>query len=973
MIDRREFLRLMGASLALAGTSCNVSPPVEEIVPYVREPLDIVPGEPLFYSTVTTLGGYALGILVESHLGRPTKIEGNPLHPSSLGATDVFAQASVLSLYDPDRSKDVLRNGQISTWETFSSDIRKIIAAQRQNGGAGLHLLTETITSPTLAFQIGELQKTFPGAVWHQFEPIDRSNERKGAISAFGTDVETVYRFDKADVIVSLDADFLLGRPGSVRYARDFIQRRRIRQGETGLSRLYVLQTTPTITGAAADHCIAMLPAEIGSFAQELISMSSPDARRSAIIEDLAAHRGSSLVIAGRSQPPAVHAIAHAVNSALGNVGQTVYYTETVAANSVDSTESLSALVNDLDAGRVETLLVLGGNPVYNAPADLHFAESLRKAGWAAHLSLYNAETSAHCEWHLPATHELEMWSDARSFDGTASIIQPLIEPLFNGRSPHELLAMFSDSPQAAGYDVVRRFWRTHGIGTVQKTVPAGPVPRTEANVGSANANSSSAEDNIADRANSFEASWKQALRDGYIRDTAFSPKNVSASAGPFELTGSRPTGDQRSFVLIFRADPSVYDGRFANNGWLQEMPKPLTKLTWDNAALMSPATAERLGIENDIANTGGSHGQVIADVVELNLNGVTLRAPAFILPDHADNSITVSLGYGRDRAGQLGNGTGFNAYALRNSNAMWSAAGLNVAKTTERFSLACTQNHTNMEGRDLVRIATLAEYEQDQNFAKRDADDPEKQISLYPGWEYNGHAWGMAVDTASCIGCNACVAACQAENNIPVVGKTEVMRAREMHWIRIDHYYENGATLLQPVMCQHCENAPCELVCPVEATTHSSEGLNEMTYNRCVGTRYCSNNCPYKVRRFNFFGFADYETPLVQLQRNPQVTVRSRGVMEKCTYCVQRIQNAKIKAEVEGRELRDGEIVTACQQACPTEAIVFGDINDPDSRVTRLKREATNYGLLAELNTRPRTTYLATVRDRNEKMMEKE
>ncbi|MGI8469295.1 MAG: 4Fe-4S dicluster domain-containing protein [Pyrinomonadaceae bacterium] len=987
-INRREFLRLMGASLALAGLAgCNARPPVEQIVPYVRQPEEIVLGEPLFYATAATLGGYALGILAESHEGRPTKIEGNPLHPASLGATDIFAQASVLSLYDPDRAKDVLHFGQIATWESFLNDLRKNLANQRQKQGAGLRILTETIASPTFAFQIQDLLKDFPNAIWHQYEPINRDNEFEGAKMAFGADAETVYQFDKADVILSLDADFLFDSPARVRYARDFSKRQSARGGNLNFNRLYVVESSPTITGAAADNRLSIKSTEIENFARVLagkfgigqtIENIENGSWIDALVKDLNAHHGSSIVVAGRSQPPVVHALAHALNNALGNVGKTVFYTEPVAANSVNQLESLREIVGDIDAGRVEMLIIIGGNPAYNSPADFHFSESLQKVAWRVALSLYNDETSALCNWNIPAAHELETWSDTRAFDGTASIIQPLIAPLFNGKSAHEFLAAFTDSPDVSSYDIVRGFWL--------KSEPPAPTDGSTAakhnSLSTENppANAGGSDKNLPANAGGSDKNWRQALRDGFIANTAFAGKSVNLKTDwlnrnpqlnnpPANAGGSDK--NPQSIELVFKADPTIYDGRFANNGWLQELPKPLTKLTWDNAALMSAATAKKFGLNEDIANTGGSHGQITVDVVELNFNGKSVRAPVFIVPQHADDSVTVQLGYGRNRAGQIGNGAGFDAYILRNSQTMWFGENLEITKTGEQFSLACTQFHADMEGRELIRAATLAEYKQNPNFAKREADDPQKQISLYPGWKYEGHAWGMAVDTGSCIGCNACVVACQAENNIPIVGKPEVLRAREMHWIRVDRYYENDATLLQPVMCQHCENAPCELVCPVEATTHSAEGLNEMTYNRCVGTRYCSNNCPYKVRRFNFFQYSNFDTPLVQLQRNPEVTVRSRGVMEKCTYCVQRIQHAKIDAETEGREVKDGEIVTACQQVCPTEAIVFGDINDPNSKVSKLKNEATNYGLLAELNTRPRTSYLATVRNPNEEMSE--
>ncbi len=1019
LLNRRDFLRLMGASIALAGlSSCNLRQPVEQIIPYVSQPENLTPAVPLFYATAMTHGGYALGLLVESHEFRPTKVEGNPLHPASLGASDVFAQASVLSLYDPDRSKDVLQNGRITTYEDFLVDLRQNLAKQKSKNGAGLRILTENITSPTLAFQINNLLKDFPNTVWHQYEPVNRDNEREGSILAFGEPLETIYKFDQADVILSLDADFFLESPGRVRYARDFSKKRRVRKGEsTQMNRLYSVECSPTITGSFADHRLALKASEIENFTRNLVGVlsnnsNSPlDAKTqkfiNALAKDLTENQGKSIVTAGTNQPPSVHAAAHALNEQLGNVGKTVFYTEAVQANSVNNLESLRPLVADMNGGKVEMLAIVGGNPVYNSPSDFQFAESLNKVAWKTHLSLYEDETSARCNWHIPSTHELETWSDARAFDGTVSIIQPLIAPLYNGKSAHEFLAAFTDNYSVSSYEIVQNFWKNPSGNQSNASGKNQNSENTNSNVNqqnggnpnsaNSNVNSQSSENQNTNSAqniqtntnqaannsnqmppkggtqNAFEQNWQQFLRNGIVANTAFQPKQVTAKA---DFTNQRPkTEDQRpnSIEINFRPDPSIYDGRYSNNGWLQELPKPLTKLTWDNAVLMNANLAKKLDLNQEVAGTGGSHGQTIADVVELKFNGETLKAPAFIIEGHADDAVTIYLGYGRTNAGEVGNGAGFNAYALRNSGAMWFGENLEIAKTGETFSLACTQAHHSMEGREIVRHAKLSEYEKNPKFAKREADDPAKQISLYPGWEYNGHAWGISIDTSICNGCNACVAACQAENNIPVVGKEEVLRAREMHWIRVDTYYENDGediqTLHQPVICQHCENAPCEYVCPPGATTHSTEGLNEMTYNRCIGTRYCSNNCPYKVRRFNFFGYSDYETPVVQLQRNPEVTIRSRGVMEKCTYCVQRIQSAKINAETEGRELGDGEILTACQQACPTQAIIFGDKNDKNSQVAKLKAEPTDYGLLADLNTRPRTTYLATITNPNEEI----
>jgi molybdopterin-containing oxidoreductase family iron-sulfur binding subunit len=571
-----------------------------------------------------------------------------------------------------------------------------------------------------------------------------------------------------------------------------------------------------------------------------------------------------------------------------------------------------------MQAGAVETLLVLGGNPVYTTPADVPFAEALNRVAFRAHLSLYEDETSALCHWHVPEAHYLEGWSDGRAYDGTVSIQQPLIAPLYNGRTAHEILAALLGEPRPS-YDIVREHWRQQR--------PAGD----------------------------FDAFWRQALHDGVMADSAL-PAKVPSLKGA--LPGAGPAAGPAEFELVFRADPAAWDGRFANNGWLQELPKPLTKLTWDNAALISPAAAERLGVKNE-------------DVVELAYHSRRVKAPVWVLPGQADGAVTLHLGYGRSRAGRAGTGIGANAYALRTAAAPWGGGGLAVKKTGERYRLATTQGHHSMEGRNLVRMATLAEFAQRPDVVRGPSDhEVGHEPSLYPKHAYEGYAWGMAIDLNACTGCNACIVACQSENNSPVVGKDQVLLGREMHWMRVDRYYkgdlEDPGTVHQPVLCMQCENAPCEPVCPVGATVHSSEGLNDMVYNRCVGTRYCSNNCPYKVRHFNFLQYQDDRTASLKLVRNPNVTVRSRGVMEKCTYCVQRINEARIRAKLEDREIADGEVVTACQAVCPSQAIVFGNINDPKSRVSQLKAHPLNYGLLTELNTRPRTTYLARLRNPN-------
>ena len=942
-LSRRRFLQLMGASLALAGVGACTRSPEEKIMPYVRQPEEIVQGMPLFFATAMPFSGFGYGVLAESHMGRPTKIEGNPQHPASLGATDAFGQASVLTLYDPDRSQVITHTGMIRTWGAFVAALNGALNDQRASGGRGLRVLTETVTSPTLVQQLQTMLERFPAAQWHQFEPASSDAARAGARLTFGEDLNTQYHFDRAEVILALDADFLSWGPAALRYARDYAARRQVWEGQQTMNRLYAVESAPSITGSMADHRLPLRSSEVTALAravaQELgasgaqgstaqaAATAAPARWVSAVADDLRQHRGASIVVAGEQQPPVVHALAHAMNYALGNIGITVVYTDPVEATPVDHMASLRQLVSDMEAGIVELLLIIGGNPVYTAPADLHFAQHLVKVPLRVHLSLFNDETSALCHWHIPETHYLESWGDIRAYDGTVTIIQPLIAPLYASRSAHEVLAALMGQPDGRAYDIVRNYWRSQYAG----------------------------ED--------FERFWRTALHDGLIPDTALEPRTTDGLRlilADVELPASAPSG----LELVFRPDPTIWDGSFANNGWLQELPKPLTKLTWDNVALISPNTAQRLGLAKE-------------DLVELRYRGRSVLAPVWVMPGHADEAVTVSLGYGRWRAGRIGTSLGFNAYALRTSDAPWFGTGLEIHKTGGRYLLATTQEHFRMEGRNLVRAATLEEYLTHPGFAHALGHEPAPGQTLYPLYAYPGYAWGMAIDLNTCIGCSACVVACQAENNIPIVGKIEVERGREMHWLRIDRYYKGELdapeTYYQPVLCMHCEMAPCEVVCPVAATVHSHEGLNDMVYNRCVGTRYCSNNCPYKVRRFNFFQYADYDTPSLKLLQNPDVTVRSRGVMEKCTYCVQRINAGRIRADQEGRPIRDLEVITACQAACPTEAIVFGNINDPHSRVAKMKATPLNYGILTELNTRPRTTYLARLRNPNPELVEGE
>ncbi|MGI8656088.1 MAG: TAT-variant-translocated molybdopterin oxidoreductase [Pyrinomonadaceae bacterium] len=986
-VGRRTFMKLMAASLAFAGVSaCTVQPP-ENIVPYVRQPEEIIVGKPLFFATAMPFPGGATGLLVRSNEGRPTKVEGNTLHPGSLGATDLFAQASILTMYDPDRAQTILYRGQQRTWADFLGEMRKVVDEATNTGGAGLHLLTGNVTSPTLASQLDAFRRTYPAAKWHVYEPAGHNNTNMGARLAFDQFVNTIYRFSQADRVLAIDSNFLAATPGNIRYTREFRLRQRVEDSNGGdIARLYAIESTPTNTGMLADHRLALRPSEIESFVRAIAAgvgagganagtttnNAAPNSTHakwiSALVKDLQAHRGRSIVIAGDEQSPQVHALAHAINAALGNIGQTVLYTDSIEAhptdaqgNAVDQMQSLRELMQDIDAGAVKTLVILGGNPVYDAPVDLNFGARFQKVPLRVQLGLFNDETAELCHWHIPEAHYLESWSDTRAFDGTASIIQPLIAPLYGGRTTHEILAVLLNEADRLPYDIVRGYWQTQYRG------------------------------------GDFETFWRKSVHDGVIAGTAFAPKNFAvkadaASANQPANSSTTTSGGAQGYEIVFRPDPSVYDGRFANNGWLQELPKPLTKLTWDNAVMVSPNTAKSLGLfdsstglyrngeqGNDFDAKGGDH---TAEIVEINYAGRKVRGPLWVLPGQPDNCITVHLGYGRTRAGRVGTGTsdnpvGFNAYQIRTSDALWFGTGAKLTKTGEGYELATSQLHFNMAGREIIRAATLEEYRKNPDFAPKETHEPPPGETMYqtnPGYEYKGYKWGMSIDLSTCVGCNACVIACQAENNIPVVGKEQVIRSREMHWLRVDAYFRGAlenpeGVSFMPVPCMQCENAPCEPVCPVAATVHDTEGLNVMVYNRCIGTRYCSNNCPYKVRRFNFLLYQDWYTPSLKLMRNPEVSVRSRGVMEKCTYCIQRIQSGKIESEKENRPIRDGEVQTACMSVCPADAIVFGDMNDENSRVHKMKEYERDYGLLAELNTRPRTTYLAEIRNPNPEM----
>ncbi len=953
-VSRRGFLKLAGASMALAGLAGCTRQPLEEILPYVRQPEQLIPGRPIHYATAMPFNGHAIPLLVETHEFRPTKVEGNPQHQASLGATDLFAQASILDLYDPDRSTTVTHMGESAPWGEFLRDLGRRAVDLRAAKGAGLRFLTGAVTSPTFGVQMKAVQQLYPQARWHRWDPVNRDSVRAGSKMAMGGYYDPVYKFEAAAVVVSLDADFLSGSwfPGFVRYSRDFMHGRKLDQGDE-MNRLYVAESVPTTTGFKADHRLALRPSEIENVARSLAAKLGIGAAAGELTEDqrkwvdaaaadLSEHKGKCLVVPGEFQSPAVYALAQVMNSALGNVGQTVTYIDPVEIDPVEHGQSIRELVDDMKAGKVATLVVIGGDPVYSAPADLDFAGALAKVPFCVQSSVYKNETTDHMHWHVPQAHYLEAWSDVRAFDGTATIIQPMIMPLYEGRSAHELLAIFTDQQGTSSYDLVQAYWKSQH-------------PTAD-----------------------FEAWWRKSVHDGLVAGSQSSARSVSPKLA-LPLPAPSASG-VAGLEISFRPDPTIFDGTFVNNAWLQETPKPLSRNTWDNVAMISPAMAQawkldRLQDQND-------HQSDAQRILEVEFQGRKVEVPYWPQPGHPDNSITLFLGYGKQKTGKVGTGAGYNAYKVRPSSAQYFGAAAKVNVTNRYWDLAVTQGHFSMDEREPVKVATLEEFIRNKNFAHEHRDEepqdqPGKPESLYPDYRdknwYKQYAWGMSIDLNSCIGCQACAVACQAENNIAVVGKQQVQRGREMQWIRIDAYYEGDpaspSAYFQPVPCMQCENAPCEPVCPVGATVHSTEGLNDMVYNRCVGTRYCSNNCPYKVRRFNFFLFADFDTPSLKLGRNPDVTVRSRGVMEKCTYCIQRITAARIASEKEERSIRDGEILTACQQVCPTQAIVFGDINDKNSKVFKSKDTPRKYDLLAELNTRPRTTYVAAVRNPNPKL----
>jgi molybdopterin-containing oxidoreductase family iron-sulfur binding subunit len=907
-MGRREFLRVMASSLAMAGASGCTKQPRQEIVPYVRQPEDLIPGTARWFATAMDIGGDAQGLLVCSHDGRPTKIEGNPDHPQTLGRSSVLMQAALLDLYDPDRSQFGRKRGATSIWEEFEAALLAEIPRWKQSGGSGIRLLTGLRSSPTLQQQIDEFLQRYPNARWH------------GHDAAFPPPpVGVTCDHARARVILSLDDDFLGATDAAPKTILEFTKDRGTGSQD---KRLYVVESMPSLTGAMADHRLALPPSQFEAFASELLgavrgSTTPTRAWIAAVAADLTRHRGASAVLAGRYQAEAVHSLARALNDALGNTGVTIRH----AASVKHAPSGLAELTDEMHRGDIGTLIVMGVNPSFTGAPDLRFDEALKKVPFTLHLGTYWDETAAQCLWHIPESHFLEAWSDARASDGTLSIVQPLIEPLYPTRSAHELFAALLESVPESGHEVVRESWRKRHPGTDE------------------------------------DASWKKVLHDGVAAIAAVPDSNPNEPPPTAAPAPAHPPDAQTedALELIIRPDSHLLDGRHANNAWLQELPRPITKLTWGNAAHLSPRTAARLHLSQ-------------GDVVNLQYEQAKIDAPVLIVPGHADDCVTVHLGYGRTKAGRVGDGVGFNAAILQTRNAPWGGPGLKMEKTGRTSTFATTQEHQSMEGREPVRVVRA-----DSMDASLHHETPAADVSLYPPVEYQRPAWGMVIDLARCIGCGTCTIACQAENNIPVVGREQVMRGREMHWIRLDRYFSGPPDAPeihhQPVPCMHCENAPCEVVCPVAATVHDHQGLNLMVYNRCIGTRYCSNNCPYKVRRFNFLQYTDRRTPQLKLMRNPEVTVRMRGVMEKCTYCVQRIATVRITADKENRAIRDGEVVPACAQACPADAIMFGDILDKESRVARERMSPRHYDLLGEMNTRPRTTYLAKVRRANPEM----
>lgn len=967
-VSRRSFLRVMGASIALAGfASCRK--PVQKILPFSKMPEDVVLGEPLFYATSMPFQNAVTGLLVETIEGRPRKIEGNKEHPSSHGGTNIYQQAEILNLYDPDRSRSPQRNGEAVSMSDFVLFAEEHFADREQP----ILFIDEANSSPTYHRLKEQILEQFPNAEWVTFEPFSDSNAIEGTQTAFGQRLRTVNHFDRASIIVSFDDDFMSphGSINSVENIYKINQTRKVSSPDDDMSRFYCVENNFTSTGSFADHRLRVKTSEIPSFIYALAARLSGEVNglsafsgvsnkfsdhewMNVLASDLLNNRGNSLLTAGSQHAPAVHAAVAAINVALGNNGNTVTYHELPFQADRDENEAFQNAINDMQAGNYSTAVLIGTNVAYTAPANLNIQQALENVETKIHLSDYITETSRLCNWHVNRAHFLESWGDGLSYSGQRSIIQPQIRPLFGGISEIELLSAILNGDDPVGYDLVRETWQNSISGD-------------------------------------FEEQWEQILHDGIDTNSGFESSPVSIS-GNLESAIQQALSAEaiEGIEISIKPDNKLFDGRYANNSWLQELPEAMTKVTWDNVALMSPATAVSLGIDPERSFSSDE-----VPMVRITANDTTIEIAAWVQPGHADDSITLTTGYGRENIGRVADGVGVDTYPLRtSSNMFYQAAEVQATGTT--YTIACTQDHQSLEGRDMIRKASLEQYRENPDFASYESqhgyevpgleeaieteENPKGPISLFDeqyGPDYEPQ-WGMAIDLNSCFGCGVCTIACQAENNIPVVGKREVARRRIMHWIRNDRYYagdeENPEAYHQPVPCMHCELAPCEQVCPVAATTHSDDGMNQMAYNRCIGTRYCANNCPFKVRRFNFFNYSkEYLTTgddpeIIQMAMNPDVTVRFRGVMEKCTYCVQRVNRAKIKSKIERGtpKPQDGAVQTACQQACPSNAITFGDLTDPDSVVSQQKRNNRNYVMLQEINVRPRTSYLARLNNPN-------
>ncbi len=995
-VSRRKFLQVMGAGMALAGVSgCKaIRRPEQNILTYNKTPESLIPGVPQFYATTMTVGGESVGLLVESHEGRPTKVEGNPKHPSSLGGTTRYNQASVLGLYDPDRSQIPLKGGVESSWTAFWAEMENVLAGYKANGGQGLCFLSGFIGSPSLADTKSAVLKVYPNAKWTTYESVNHDGQAAGLRAVTGADLAPHYKFGSVKRALSIDSDFFESESNHIANAKAFVKTRNPDLGIEAMSRLYVVESQFSPTGGSADHRLRVKPSQIvpvliliakelqaqglalGEWSSDVAALAA-DASTAGVkaewvtevAKDFMAHKGASLILVGKYQPALAHALAHVLNVGLGNLNVTLEYrpsaVRTLNGETAGSYASILELATSMEAGQAETLFILDSNPAFTTPKDVNFAAHLGKVKRVIHVGSEVDETAIVSSWHLPLSHFMEEWGDGLAYDGTASIAQPLIAPMYATQGLSEILAGVAGLANTKSYDIVKEYWRKQsGSGD-------------------------------------FEHVWRRWLNEGVIEKSAYAtvqPGTVKdgisqTSTAYLSIAGTVKPGN---LEIQFRAHPNLYDGRYANNAWLQELPDPITKLTWDNAVFVSPSLADKLGITGQLFlkdKTGTTPGEYRnRPMVKLTVHGSSLEAVAWIVPGLANETVVLHFGYGRRKTGKVGTGSGFDAYGLMNSKSPFFASDVQLEATGGLYEVACTQDHWSLEGRPIVRESSLEGYEEN-----KDEAFSEEKWNEHPGskpgelekslWTEapaskggdrgtfdftTGMQWGMVIDFNSCTGCNTCLIACTSENNVPVVGKEQVLRGREMHWIRLDRYFsgniDNPDLVFQIMTCQQCENAPCEEVCPVAATTHTHEGLNDMVYNRCVGTRYCSNNCPYKVRRFNFFNYtSEWKNSPLAMQKNPDVTVRFRGVMEKCTYCVQRINRARIQYKNKGQEvIPDGAVTPACAQACPTDAIIFGNINDPASRVAKLKSHPRNYGVLRDINTKPRTSYLGRVRNPN-------